>query len=154
MVHEQAIDTIIDVKRNQAHGQDSLFGACAEPGDTAFSVVIPSSPFLRQRMAGLSGVARDVIMADLTGARKIYIVSSRSEPTDWRRSFAVRGRPLPDVTFVDDLAKIAMAEGERLVVLPADRLPARQTATIGLSFGSSLARPARSLSGTRVAPLM
>ncbi|MDP9845737.1 DNA polymerase-3 subunit alpha [Streptosporangium lutulentum] len=41
LVHEQAVDTIIDVKRNQAHGQDSLFGAGDEPGDTAFSVEIP-----------------------------------------------------------------------------------------------------------------
>ncbi len=38
-VHEQAIDTIIDVKRNEAHGQDTLFG---EPGHTgAFSIAVP-----------------------------------------------------------------------------------------------------------------
>jgi DNA polymerase-3 subunit alpha len=38
-VHEQAIDAVIDVKRNEAHGQDSLFG---EPGRTgAFSIAIP-----------------------------------------------------------------------------------------------------------------
>lgn len=38
-VHEQAIDAVIDLKRNAAHGQDSLFG---EPGQTgAFSIAIP-----------------------------------------------------------------------------------------------------------------
>ncbi|WP_285774717.1 DNA polymerase III subunit alpha [Microtetraspora sp. NBRC 13810] len=38
-VHEAAVDAVIDVKRNEAHGQDSLFG---EPGRTgAFSVVVP-----------------------------------------------------------------------------------------------------------------
>ena len=43
MVHEQAIDAVIDVKRNEARGQDSLFGAFDEPGDDggAFSVAIP-----------------------------------------------------------------------------------------------------------------
>nr|WP_082534743.1 DNA polymerase III subunit alpha [Nonomuraea pusilla] len=38
-VHEQAVDAIADVKRNAAHGQDSLFG---EPGQrSAFHVAIP-----------------------------------------------------------------------------------------------------------------
>ncbi|MEU6998777.1 DNA polymerase III subunit alpha [Nonomuraea sp. NPDC046570] len=38
-VHEQAVDAVIDLKRNEAHGQDSLFG---EPGASgAFSIAIP-----------------------------------------------------------------------------------------------------------------
>ncbi|MEV4015231.1 DNA polymerase III subunit alpha [Nonomuraea angiospora] len=38
-VHEQAVDAIIDVKRNEARGQDSLFG---EPSQSdAFSIAIP-----------------------------------------------------------------------------------------------------------------
>ncbi|MEV5322789.1 DNA polymerase III subunit alpha [Nonomuraea sp. NPDC052634] len=38
-VHEAAVDAVIEVKRNEAHGQDSLFG---EPGQSsAFSVAIP-----------------------------------------------------------------------------------------------------------------
>ncbi|MGN9844975.1 DNA polymerase III subunit alpha [Nonomuraea sp. H19] len=38
-VHEQAVDAVVDVKRNAAHGQDSLFG---EPGQAgAFSIAIP-----------------------------------------------------------------------------------------------------------------
>ncbi|MCW2913657.1 MAG: polymerase alpha subunit [Actinomycetia bacterium] len=43
MVHEQAIDSVIDVKRNEAIGQDSLFGAIDEGGtaDAAFTVEIP-----------------------------------------------------------------------------------------------------------------
>ncbi|MEQ4723916.1 DNA polymerase III subunit alpha [Nonomuraea sp. B19D2] len=40
-VHEQAVDAVIDVKRNEARGQDSLFG---EPGQSgAFSVMIPGA---------------------------------------------------------------------------------------------------------------
>ncbi|SDI18779.1 DNA polymerase-3 subunit alpha [Sinosporangium album] len=38
-IHEQAVDAVIDVKRNEAHGQDSLFG---EPGQSeTFSIAIP-----------------------------------------------------------------------------------------------------------------
>lgn len=46
MVHEQAIDAIIDVKRNEASGQDSLFGAFDETGDDSaavFSVAVPDA---------------------------------------------------------------------------------------------------------------
>ncbi|WP_433176782.1 DNA polymerase III subunit alpha [Actinoallomurus sp. CA-150999] len=44
MIHEQAIDSVIDVKRNEARGQDSLFGGIDEPEDDAggaFSIAIP-----------------------------------------------------------------------------------------------------------------
>jgi DNA polymerase III subunit alpha len=41
MVHEQAIDAIIDIKRNEAIGQDSLFGAVDDEVDTTFDVAIP-----------------------------------------------------------------------------------------------------------------
>ncbi|MFF0245204.1 DNA polymerase III subunit alpha [Streptosporangium sandarakinum] len=44
VVHEQAVDAVIDVKRRQAQGQDSLFGALDAPGGSggAFSVAIPA----------------------------------------------------------------------------------------------------------------
>jgi DNA polymerase-3 subunit alpha len=47
-VHERAIDAIIDVKRNEAIGQDSLFGAFDDeagdaPADTMFDVEIPTA---------------------------------------------------------------------------------------------------------------
>ncbi|MEV5502604.1 DNA polymerase III subunit alpha [Nonomuraea fuscirosea] len=41
MVHEQAIDAIIDIKRNEAIGQDSLFGAIDGGEDRTFDVRIP-----------------------------------------------------------------------------------------------------------------
>jgi DNA polymerase-3 subunit alpha len=42
LIHEQAVDAVIDVKRNEARGQDSLFGAFDEPGEESmFSVAIP-----------------------------------------------------------------------------------------------------------------
>jgi DNA polymerase-3 subunit alpha len=40
IIHEQAIDTVIDVKRNEAMGQDSLFGGDAET-EASFEVPVP-----------------------------------------------------------------------------------------------------------------
>ncbi len=40
LIHEQAIDTVIDVKRNEAIGQDSLFGGDAEI-EATFEVPVP-----------------------------------------------------------------------------------------------------------------
>jgi DNA polymerase III subunit alpha len=42
LIHDQAIDAIIDIKRNEAIGQDSLFGGDEDGGDAAaFDVAIP-----------------------------------------------------------------------------------------------------------------
>ena len=44
LIHEQAIDSVIDVKKNEAIGQDSLFGGLDDEGaaaDEVFSVDIP-----------------------------------------------------------------------------------------------------------------
>ncbi|MBT2230755.1 DNA polymerase III subunit alpha [Nonomuraea sp. NEAU-A123] len=42
MVHEPAVDSVIDIKKNEAHGQDSLFGGPSDDaGTAAFSVQIP-----------------------------------------------------------------------------------------------------------------
>jgi DNA polymerase-3 subunit alpha len=40
LIHEQAIDTVIDVKRNEAMGQDSLFGGDAET-EASFDIPVP-----------------------------------------------------------------------------------------------------------------
>jgi DNA polymerase-3 subunit alpha len=42
LIHEQAIDAVIDVKRNEAIGQDSLFGDEPE-AEAAFDVPVPGS---------------------------------------------------------------------------------------------------------------
>jgi DNA-directed DNA polymerase III (polc) len=41
MVHEQAVDAVIDIKKNEAIGQDSLFGAVEGVEDQTFDVQIP-----------------------------------------------------------------------------------------------------------------
>ncbi|MFI9597884.1 DNA polymerase III subunit alpha [Nonomuraea sp. NPDC052265] len=42
MVHEQAVESVIDIKKNEAHGQDSLFGGMDDDdADTAFTIAVP-----------------------------------------------------------------------------------------------------------------
>jgi len=41
--HEEAVDAVVEVKRNEAMGQDSLFGGVSEP-DQSFRVPIPDLP--------------------------------------------------------------------------------------------------------------
>ncbi|GAA3186186.1 DNA polymerase III subunit alpha [Nonomuraea roseoviolacea] len=42
MIHEQAVDSVIDIKKNEAHGQDSLFGGLSDAGDDqSFTIAIP-----------------------------------------------------------------------------------------------------------------
>jgi DNA polymerase III subunit alpha len=42
LIHEQAVDSVIDIKRNEAMGQDSLFGG-DEQAEAAFEVAIPDA---------------------------------------------------------------------------------------------------------------
>ena len=42
LIHEQAVDSVIGIKRNEAIGQDSLFGG-DEQAETAFEVAIPDA---------------------------------------------------------------------------------------------------------------
>jgi DNA polymerase-3 subunit alpha len=42
LIHEQAVDSVIDIKRNEAMGQDSLFGG-DEEAEAAFEVAIPDA---------------------------------------------------------------------------------------------------------------
>jgi DNA polymerase-3 subunit alpha len=51
MVHEQAIDAVIDVKRNEAIGQDSLFGA-DEDNATTFDIPVPDGEWDKPTLLG------------------------------------------------------------------------------------------------------
>ncbi len=56
LVHEQAIDAIIDVKRNEARGQDCLFGASDGPGGgagDAFSITVPAEEWDKNTLLSL-----------------------------------------------------------------------------------------------------
>jgi DNA polymerase-3 subunit alpha len=51
LIHEQAIDTVIDVKRNEAIGQDSLFGEDTEAAAT-FDVPVPDGEWDKPALLG------------------------------------------------------------------------------------------------------
>jgi DNA polymerase III subunit alpha len=51
LVHEQAVDAIIDVKRNEAIGQDSLFGDDSQD-DVTFDVPIPAGEWEKATVLG------------------------------------------------------------------------------------------------------
>ncbi len=51
MIHEQAIDSVIDVKRNEAIGQDSLFGDDTENAGT-FDVPVPDGEWDKSTLLG------------------------------------------------------------------------------------------------------
>ena len=51
LIHEQAIDTVIDVKRNEAIGQDSLFGGDAET-EATFEVPVPDGEWEKSILLG------------------------------------------------------------------------------------------------------
>ncbi len=51
LIHEQAIDTVIDVKRNEAIGQDSLFGDDTEAAG-AFDVPVPDGEWEKPTLLG------------------------------------------------------------------------------------------------------
>ena len=51
LIHEQAIDTVIDVKRNEAMGQDSLFGGDAET-EASFDIAVPDGEWDKPTLLG------------------------------------------------------------------------------------------------------
>ena len=51
LIHEQAIDTVIDVKRNEAMGQDSLFGGDAEI-EASFEIPVPEGEWDKPTLLG------------------------------------------------------------------------------------------------------
>ncbi len=51
MIHEQAIDSVIDVKRNEAIGQDSLFGDDADNA-AAFDIPVPDGEWEKSTLLG------------------------------------------------------------------------------------------------------
>jgi DNA polymerase-3 subunit alpha len=74
LVHEAAIDAVIDVKRNEARGQDSLFGALDEPGEeNAFSVAIPEGEWPKDVLLAFEREMLGLYVSDhpLNGTEKI-----------------------------------------------------------------------------------
>jgi DNA polymerase III subunit alpha len=93
LIHEQAIDTVIDVKRNEAIGQDSLFGGDAEI-EATFEVPVPDGEWEKSVLLGferemlglyvsdhpLLGVEH--ILAAATDCSVAQLVGSAAEDTE------------------------------------------------------------------------
>ncbi|MFM6830188.1 MAG: CDP-alcohol phosphatidyltransferase family protein [Novosphingobium sp.] len=89
--------------------------------NTAFSVAIPASSCLRRTVGGITGIARAVILADLAQASSIFVIADGPVAQDWRKSFALRARPLPDVTMLGTIEELPAGTA----LLPADALPTK-----------------------------
>ena len=101
LIHEQAIDTVIDVKRNEAIGQDSLFGGDAET-EATFEVPVPDGEWEKSTLLGferemlglyvsdhpLLGVEH--ILAAATDCSVAQLVGSAAEDTE-RTTKGARG---------------------------------------------------------------
>ncbi|WP_433479627.1 DNA polymerase III subunit alpha [Spirillospora sp. CA-142024] len=126
MVHEQAVDAIIDLKRNAARGQDSLFGASTESAET-LSVDAPEQEWdtgtllaFEREMLGLyvsshplDGAEpvleanRDTTIADLLGsARADAPVRVAGIISGLQRKVTKQGNPWAIVTLEDHDASV------------------------------------------------
>lgn len=86
-----------------------------------FFVAIPASSFLRRRIGGITGIARGIILADLVGANGVFVIADRVIEEDWHKSFALRARPLPQVTVVASADQLPLGTA----MLPAEALPTK-----------------------------
>lgn len=86
-----------------------------------FFVAIPASSFLRRRIGGITGIARGIILADLAGANGVFVIADRAVEEGWHKSFALRARPLPQVTVVASADQLPPGTA----MLPAEALPTK-----------------------------
>jgi DNA polymerase-3 subunit alpha len=77
LIHEQAIDTVIDVKRNEAIGQDSLFGPDTE-AEATFEVPVPEGEWEKQTLLGFEREMLGLYVSDhpLLGVEHVLAVAT------------------------------------------------------------------------------
>src|SRR5215469_16582345 len=77
LIHEQAIDTVIDVKRNEAMGQDSLFGPDTE-AEATFEVPVPSGEWDKATLLGFEREMLGLYVSDhpLLGVEHVLAVAT------------------------------------------------------------------------------
>ena len=72
MIHEQAVDAVIDVKRNEAIGQDSLFGFGDDTEvDVAFEIPVPDGEWEKQTLLGFEREMLGLYVSDHPAARHL-----------------------------------------------------------------------------------
>ena len=117
LIHEQAVDSVIDIKRNEAIGQDSLFGG-DEEADAVFEVAVPDAEWdkktrlnFEREMLGLyvsdhpllgveHMIARDT---DVSVAELMAVASDEGGEDDERPTLSL---PLPTGRNGDQIVKI------------------------------------------------
>jgi DNA polymerase-3 subunit alpha len=117
LIHEQAVDSVIDIKRNEAIGQDSLFGG-DEEADAVFEVAVPDAEWdkktrlnFEREMLGLyvsdhpllgieHMIARDT---DVSVAELMAVASDEGGEDDERPAISL---PLPTGRNGDQIVKI------------------------------------------------
>src|SRR5215467_12837210 len=77
LIHEQAIDTVIDVKRNEANGQDSLFGPDTE-AETTFEIPVPEGEWEKRTLLGFEREMLGLYVSDhpLLGVEHVLAVAT------------------------------------------------------------------------------
>jgi DNA polymerase-3 subunit alpha len=77
LIHEQAIDTVIDVKRNEANGQDSLFGPDTE-AEASFEVPVPEGEWEKPTLLGFEREMLGLYVSDhpLLGVEHVLAVAT------------------------------------------------------------------------------
>ncbi len=77
LIHEQAIDTVIDVKRNEANGQDSLFGPDTE-AEATFEIPVPEGEWEKPTLLGFEREMLGLYVSDhpLLGIEHVLAVAT------------------------------------------------------------------------------
>jgi DNA polymerase-3 subunit alpha len=77
LIHEQAIDTVIDVKRNEANGQDSLFGPDTE-AEATFEIPVPEGEWEKPTLLGFEREMLGLYVSDhpLLGIEHVLAIST------------------------------------------------------------------------------
>ena len=78
LIHEQAIDTVIDVKRNEAIGQDSLFGEDTEAAAT-FDVPVPDGEWEKSALLAFEREMLGLYVSDHPLLGLEHILSSSTD---------------------------------------------------------------------------
>jgi DNA polymerase III subunit alpha len=94
LVHEQAVDAVIDIKRNEAIGQDSLFGGDAE-SEAVFDVPVPAGEWDKSTLLNFEREMLGLYVSDhpLFGIEHIIARESDCSLADLTADDATEARP-------------------------------------------------------------
>ena len=80
LIHEQAVESVIDLKRNEAIGQDSLFGG-DEQAEAAFEVAIPDTEWDKKTRLNFEREMLGLYVSDHPLSGVEHVLSAKSDCT-------------------------------------------------------------------------